>query len=96
MKRMLLITFLLSTSVVFAQADNLKTIIKDNGDSEREKVDAKKLCGEVRDDQQRLMVLIRPEFKGNITVKEAVPLEVFRADNSLGFAAKCILQFPSK
>lgn len=96
MKRMIFITFMLSTSLAFGQADNLKTIIKDNGDSEREKVDAVKLCKEVRDDQQRLMVLIRPEFKGNIIVKEAVPLEVFRSDNSLGFAAKCILQFPAK
>lgn len=96
MKRMIFIAFMFISSLSFAQADNLKTIIKDNGDSEREKVDAKKLCGEVRDDQQRLMVMIRPEFKGSITVKEAVPLEVFRANNSLGFAAKCILEFPTK
>lgn len=93
---MIFITFMLLSVLAHSQADNLKTIIKDNGDAEREKVDAKKLCNEVRDDQQRLMVLIRPEFKGNILVKEAVPLEVFRADNTLGFAAKCILQFPSK
>lgn len=81
----------------FGQVDtNLKTIIKDNGETEREKVDSKKLCGDVRDEQQRLLVAIRPEFKGVVILKEAVPLEVFRADSSFGYAAKCILKFPSK
>lgn len=93
---MTLISSLLISFTLHAQSDNLKTIIKDNGATEREKVDAKKLCNEVRDDQQRLMVLIRPEFTGQIVVNEASILEVFRTDNSLGFAAKCILQFPAR
>ncbi len=75
---------------------NIKTIIKDNGDVEKEKVDAKKLCNEVRDGQQRLLVAIRPELKGVVTLKEFVPLEVFRADNGFGYAVKCVLQIPSK
>lgn len=96
MKRMLVLTFILSANAWAQPGTNLKTIVKDSGDIEREKVDVNKACAEVRDEQQRLMKAIRPEFQGNITIREAVPLEVFRVDNSLGYAAKCVLQFPAK
>ena len=97
MKRSNVLIFILLSLPFNSFADsNTKTIIKDNGDVEREKVDSKKLCNEVRDEQQRLLVAIRPEFKGTVTLKEAVPLEVFRADNAFGYAVKCVLQFPSK
>lgn len=97
MKRSSVIIFLLLLLPLSGLADsNLKTIIKDNGDIERENVDSKKLCSQVRDEQQKLLVAIRPEFKGVVTLKEAMPLEVFRADSSFGYAVKCVLQFPSK
>lgn len=97
MKRSSVLLFILLAFPLSGLADsNVKTIIKDNGDTEREKVDGKKLCNEVRDEQQRLLVAIRPEFKGTVSLKEAVPLEVFRADNAFGYAVKCVLQFPSK
>lgn len=89
-------TLMFSASSLFAQSSNLKTIVKDKGHVDREKVDAPKLCAEVRDEQQRLMVMIRPEFKGQIVIKEALTLEVVRTDDTLGYAAKCVLQFPSK
>ncbi|MBA2406117.1 MAG: hypothetical protein H0V66_15180 [Bdellovibrionales bacterium] len=96
--KMLSFSILLLLSVpAFSQGDsNTKTIIRDNGDTSRDNIDSKKLCGEVRDEQQRLLKMIRPEFKGTVSLKESVPLEVFRADSSFGYAVKCVLQFPSK
>ncbi len=89
--------FMLLSLSAFGQSDsNLKTIIKDNGDTDRDKVDSKKLCTEVRDEQQRLLVAIRPEFKWTVSLRESVPLEVFRANNEFGYAVKCVLLFPSK
>jgi hypothetical protein len=96
MKRTKVIILILLLLPLSALADsNVKTIIKDNGDIEKEKVDSKKLCSEIRETQQKLLVATRPEIKGVVTVKEAVALEVFRADSSFGYAVKCVLQFPS-
>jgi hypothetical protein len=97
MKRLSFVVFILALLPILGFADsNLKTIVKDNGDMERDKVDGKKLCSEVIEAQQRLLTAIRPEFKGLITLKEAVPLEVFRSNSTFGYAVKCVLQYPSK
>ena len=97
MNRLSTILFILLFTPNLGMAEsNLKTIIRDNGDVEREKVDGKKLCNEVKEAQQQLMTAIRPEYKGAVTLVEAVPLEVFRADSTFGFAVKCVLQFPTK
>lgn len=88
---------ILLPTLSFAQNDsNTKTIIRDNGDVTRDNIDSQKLCNEVKVEQQRLLKAIRPEFVGTVSLKEAVPLEVFRADSSFGYAVKCVLQFPSK
>lgn len=81
---------------LLAQEESLKTVVKDNGDTDRMKVDTAKACQEVLEEQQRLMKLIRPEYKGAVTLKEATTLEVFRSNNEFGYAAKCILKFPVK
>lgn len=94
MKTLTLIFCLFSLSA-FGQ-ESLKTIVTDRGDKGRDTVDHAKLCGLVVADQQRLLKAIRPEFKQKVVLKESAPLEVFRADNSLGYAAKCVLSFPLK
>lgn len=74
----------------------MKIIIKDHGDKTREEVDHSKLCKQVMLDQQKLLTSIRPEFVEKVTLEESTTLEVFRADDSIGYAAKCSLKFPSK
>lgn len=77
-------------------AESLKTIIKDTGAKERVEVKPLEDCKAVMTEQQRLMQMIRPEYKQKVTLKEVSVLEVFRADNTTGYAAKCIFKFPSK
>lgn len=96
------ILLILISTLTFAQDDDempvesLKTIIKDNGAKERTEVKALDLCKGVMVEQQRLMQMIRPEYNQKILLKESSVLEVFRADNTTGYAAKCIFKFPSK
>jgi hypothetical protein len=99
MKYGLILIFGLVSTLAFAQSEeveSLKTIIKDTGAKERADVKALEDCKSVMTEQQRLMQMIRPEYKQRVTLKEVSVLEVFRADNTTGYAAKCIFKFPSK
>lgn len=99
MKYAPILFFGLLTFQAFAQSEeveSLKTIIKDTGAKERVEVKALEDCKSVMTEQQRLMQMIRPEYKQKVTLKEVSVLEVFRADNTTGYAAKCIFKFPSK
>lgn len=68
-----------------AKAASQFTVVKDDGHKNKEEVEVKKSCREVlkEESQKRSQVL---------TLKNAELLQVFRADGSFGWAAKCILQ----
>jgi hypothetical protein len=87
----LLVLLSLSSFSTSAQV-NLKTVIKDLGAKEKDKVNAKEVCAEVVKEELESLKISEPDFKGKVSIKEAAPLEVYRADSSFGYAAKCILQ----
>jgi hypothetical protein len=75
MKRFSVSIFILLLLPILGHAgSNLRTIIKDNGDTEKENVDGKKNCNEIVEAQQRLLIASNPEFKGLVTLKEAIPI----------------------
>lgn len=80
-----------------SQADSWsKTIVEDRGHFEKSKVDSKKICEEVVNEELALQKRYDPDFNGKIVVKSHTQLEVYRTDSSFGHAAKCILEFQRK
>ena len=80
MKYLPLILLGLFSLSAFSQEDDsasLKTIIKDTGAKERVDVKALEDCKSVMAEQQRLMQMIRPEYKQKVTLKDVSVLEVF-------------------
>lgn len=98
MKLAMFMILALTSLSAFAQDGDpsLKTIIKDGGAKDRTDVKALDACKGVMVEQQRLMEMIRPEYQQKVMLKDASVLEVFRADNTTGYAAKCVFKFPSK